>query len=95
VVYVTISTGIGAGIVVGGRIVLPRLSGGELGFTIIDRPAALAKEPATVEELGSGTALARMAAERGIDADSIGRPRTLRAPPTTDGKAAARPVRVA
>lgn len=69
VVYVTISTGVGAGILVGGRILLPRLSGGELGFTIIDRAAALAKEPATVEDLGSGTALARMASERGFEAD--------------------------
>ena len=69
VVYVTVSTGIGSGIIVGRRVVLPRFSGGELGFTIIDRAAALAGEPATVEDLGSGTALARMASERGIEAD--------------------------
>lgn len=68
VVYVTVSTGVGAGAVIGGRLLLPSRSGGEIGHTVIDRHAFTAGEPATVEGLGSGTALARLAGERGIDA---------------------------
>lgn len=66
VVYVTISTGVGAGLVVDDRLVRGALSGGELGHTVIDRVAALAGEPATVEDLGSGTAIAKRAAEAGL-----------------------------
>ncbi|NNE96127.1 MAG: ROK family protein [Acidimicrobiales bacterium] len=61
VVYVTISTGIGAGIVVGGTLVRGALSGGEIGHTVIDRQAAMEHRPATVELLGSGTAMNREA----------------------------------
>lgn len=68
VVYLTISTGIGAGVLVGGRLVLPRYSAGEIGHTVIDRRAAAAGHPSTVEELGSGTAIGRLAAARGLDA---------------------------
>lgn len=68
VVYVTISTGVGAGVVVADRLVRGRLSGGELGHTVIDRAAAAAGEPATVEELGSGTAIEKAAAGAGIEA---------------------------
>ena len=64
VTYVTISTGIGAGIVVDGRVMLPRYSGGEIGHTHI--------EGGEVEHLGSGTALARLARERGLDVDGPG-----------------------
>lgn len=67
VVYVTISTGVGAGIIVGGHVVLPHYSGGEIGHTVIDRRAAADGEPATFEQLGSGTAIARQARERGLD----------------------------
>lgn len=66
VVYVTISTGIGAGIVVGGTLVRGRLSGGEIGHTVVDIAAAARHEPATVEELGSATAFNRMARLGGI-----------------------------
>ena len=66
VVYVTISTGVGAGLVVDGRLVQGSLSGGELGHTIIDREAASRDEPATVEDLGSGTAIDRAAAKAGL-----------------------------
>jgi glucokinase len=66
VVYVTISTGVGAGMVVDGRLVQGSLSGGELGHTIIDWPAAERGEPATVEDLGSGTAIERQAAASGM-----------------------------
>ncbi len=67
VVYVTISTGVGAGLVVADRLVRGRHSGGEIGHTIIDRDAALAGEPATVEDLGSGTAMGQRAARAGLD----------------------------
>ncbi len=66
VVYVTISTGIGAGIVVGGTLVRGRLSGGEIGHTVLDIAAAARNEPATVEELGSATAFNRSARLAGI-----------------------------
>ena len=87
VVYVTVSTGVGAGVVIGGRVLLPRRSGGEVGHTVIDRRAAAAGAPATVEGLGSGTAIARLAAERGIDARGPELVAQVR-----DGDAAARAV---
>jgi glucokinase len=68
VAYVTVSTGVGAGVLVGGSILLPRCSGGEIGHTVIESSAARRGEPAEVEELGSGTALARLAAEAGLEA---------------------------
>lgn len=69
VVYLTISTGVGAGVLVGGRLVLPRYSAGEVGHTVIDRQAAAAGGAlATVEELGSGTAINRLAGEHALAA---------------------------
>lgn len=68
VVYVTVSTGVGAGAVIDGRVLLPRRSGAEVGHTVIDRVAAAAGDEATVEGLGSGTALGRLAGARGIEA---------------------------
>lgn len=66
VAYVTISTGIGAGVVTGGRLVHGRRSLAEIGHTVIDRVAFEADQPATFELLASGTALARLAGEAGI-----------------------------
>jgi glucokinase len=66
VVYITISTGVGAGLVVGERLVRGTRSGGELGHTVIDRLAAAKGEPCTVEDLGSGTAIERLASEAGL-----------------------------
>jgi glucokinase len=57
-VYVTASTGVGAGVIIGGKILHGRLSLAEIGHTIIDRSTG-----DTVEDLGSGTALARLAGE--------------------------------
>lgn len=67
VVYVTLSTEVGAGVVLGGRLVHGRRSLAEVGHTVIDREAAAREEPASLEELASGTALGRLGAEVGID----------------------------
>jgi glucokinase len=69
VVYLTISTGVGAGVVLNGRLVHGSRSIAEVGHTVIDRFAARAGELCTVEELSSGQALERHAAALGIDAD--------------------------
>lgn len=69
VVYITISTGVGAGVVVGGKLVKGTLSGGEIGHTVVDIGAAQKGMPATVEEIGSGTAIANAAAAAGLPSD--------------------------
>ena len=61
--YVTVSTGVGAGVILGDRLVHGKLSLAEVGHTIIDRETR-----GTVENLGSGTALARLVGE---DAASV------------------------
>ncbi len=68
VVYLTISTGVGAGVIVGGRLMLPRYSGGEVGHSVVEGALAAAGEDGTVEGLGSGTAINRMARAAGLDA---------------------------
>mgnify|MGYP002785256746 FL=1 len=68
VVYMTVSTGLGAGALVGGRLVRGRRSVAEVGHAVLDLTAALAGRPSTCEELGSGTAAARHAAEAGLRA---------------------------
>jgi glucokinase len=72
VVYVTISTGIGAGVILGGLLAHGRRSLAEAGQTIIDRPAVAAGAPATLEDQGSGTALDRLAAEAGLEGSGAG-----------------------
>lgn len=62
--YMTSSTGVGAGVIVGGRLLRAGLSLAEVGHTIIDRATY-----ETVESLGSGTALGQRAGE---DAASVG-----------------------
>ena len=59
-VYVTSSTGVGAGVIVGGRLLHGRWSLAEAGHMVIDW-----RSGATVEELGSGSTLARLAGEDG------------------------------
>ncbi len=61
--YVTSSTGVGAGVIIGARLLHGRLSLAEAGHTIIDRATG-----GTLESLGSGTALARAGGE---DAASV------------------------
>lgn len=61
--YVTSSTGVGAGVIIGGRLLHGRLSLAEAGHIIIDLSAG-----GTLEGMGSATALARAAGE---DAASV------------------------
>ena len=56
--YVTSSTGVGAGVIINGKLLHGRLSLAEAGHTIIDWTTG-----GTLETLGSGTALARVAGE--------------------------------
>jgi len=65
VAYVTISTGVGAGVVLGGVLLHGRRSIAEVGHEVIalDR---LPGRPATFEDLASGTALHRNAVAAGI-----------------------------
>jgi glucokinase len=69
VVYLTVSTGIGAGVLLGRRLVAGARSLAEVGHTVIDIAAAHRGEAGTFEALGSGTALERRAAQRGLPAD--------------------------
>jgi glucokinase len=71
--YLTVSTGIGAGIVERGRLLRGVRSLGELGHTAIDWQAWARETPGTLEELGSGSGLARLAREQGLgDLDARG-----------------------
>ena len=66
VLYVTISTGVGAGLVLGRRLVAGRRSAAEIGHTVIDADATMGDGSMTVETLGSGTALGKAASELGL-----------------------------
>jgi glucokinase len=68
VAYLTISTGIGAGVVNDGRIVRGTRSLAEVGHVVIDWRAWRDGMPCTVEELGSGSGVARQAREAGLGA---------------------------
>jgi predicted NBD/HSP70 family sugar kinase len=69
VVYVTVSTGVGAGVLLGGLLVAGTRSAAEVGHTILDLCAEQEGRAATLEELGSGTALGQAAAAAGLPAD--------------------------
>jgi glucokinase len=69
-VYLTISTGVGCGVILGGRLVHGHRSLAEVGHTTIDRRAT--DEARTLEGSASGTALARLAARRGLEVDGRG-----------------------
>jgi len=62
-VYLTVGTGVGAGVVIGGRLLHGRWSLAEAGHMVIDYRGG-----ASVEDLGSGPALARLA---GIDPTEV------------------------
>lgn len=66
VAYLTVSTGIGAGVVNGGRLVRGSRSLAEVGHVVIDWRAWRDGAPSTVEELGSGSGVARQAREAGL-----------------------------
>ena len=73
VAYLTISTGIGAGVIHDGRLLRGRRSLAEVGHTVIDWSAWREGSPCTLEELGSGSGLARQAREAGLgDLDARG-----------------------
>jgi glucokinase len=63
-VYVTMSTGVGGGVIVGGKLLHARRSLAEVGHMTIDRRAPQGSR--TFEGSASGTAMNRMAAERGM-----------------------------
>lgn len=66
VAYVTISTGIGAGIVLNRKLMRGRFSGGEVGHAVVNRSIAMDGGDGTSEGQGSGTAIMRAAREAGI-----------------------------
>ena len=68
VAYLTISTGIGAGVVHGGRLLRGPRSLAEVGHAVIDWRAWHDGAPCTLEELGSGSGVARLAREAGLGA---------------------------
>lgn len=85
-VYVTISTGIGAGVVLDGQLVRGTRSLAEVGHTVIAIDHLASGAPATAEQLAAGPALERSAqaaglAERGAALLSLvgkGEPRALK-----------------
>lgn len=69
VVYLTVSTGIGAGVLLDRRLMTGARSLVEIGHTALDHAARQRGEPASFEDLGSGTALERRAVRAGLPAD--------------------------
>ena len=65
-IYVTVSTGVGGGAVLGGRLVKGRYSAGEIGHTLISRPFLGEDKPVTVESAGSGSAITQSAQRAGL-----------------------------
>jgi glucokinase len=67
VAYLTVSTGIGAGVVQARRLVRGRYSLAEVGHTVVDWQSWHAGRPGTLEELASGSGVARQARESGLE----------------------------
>lgn len=78
-VYLTFSTGVGGGVVIGGRVLRGRRSLAEVGHMVIDLEAARRGEPCTFEQLASGTALDRRARAAGLELDGPGVVAAMRA----------------
>ncbi len=73
VVYLTVSTGIGAGVVLGDQLVHGRRSLAEIGHCVLD-PASLrpGSHPTRIEDVASGPALIRETARAGMTPDAPG-----------------------
>jgi predicted NBD/HSP70 family sugar kinase len=73
VVYVTVSTGAGAGVVLGDQLVHGRRCLAERGHCLVDQTAPRIEADATsVEDVASGTALGRRAVRAGLVAVALG-----------------------
>jgi glucokinase len=68
VVFLTVSTGIGAGVLLNRHLVRGRRSVAEIGHTIIDRHAFSNSGPATLEELASGSSVPLLAQAAAVQA---------------------------
>lgn len=68
VAYITISTGMGSGLVFGGQLLHGTRSLAEIGHTIVDWESAHAGKAATLEEIASGSGMKRLADEAGLGA---------------------------
>jgi glucokinase len=66
VAFLTVSTGIGVGMVSRGRLLRGRHSFGEFGHSVVDWRSWREGLPGTVEELASGSGMARQARESGL-----------------------------
>jgi glucokinase len=78
IVYLTISSGVGAGALLGGRLLRGRGKLCEVGLTLLGLPSASATEPAFLEDLASGRGLeaaARRAGAPGTVAEIVVRVR--------------------
>jgi glucokinase len=74
VAYLTVSTGIGVGVVDRGRLVRGRHSFGEFGHSVVDWRTWREGSPGTLEELASGSGIARQARDIGlghVDAQAV------------------------
>jgi glucokinase len=69
IVYLTVSTGIGAGVLLDRRLVAGSRSLAEIGHTVVDLTAGRRGAPASFEGLASGTALGRRAELVGLPGD--------------------------
>lgn len=84
-IYVTISTGIGSGIIVGGKLLVGSHGlGAEIGHTTVmdDGPMCGCGHPGHLEAVSSGTGISRYFAEQ----LALGRPSRLQSSPTPSAK---------
>jgi glucokinase len=67
VVYVTVSTGVGAGVVLGDQLVHGRRSLAEIGHCLVDQAVlGIGADATSIEDVASGAALGRRAARAGL-----------------------------